>query len=116
MIAVIDNHRGAYGAAAEPALGGDFTCVATWEGNAHVAFVIDTVARRIVGWRVSRTDQVGFVHDDLEQALHDRRPAQGTGLVHHSDSGVQPELNWSSQHLFALTAAPHQELRPAFAS
>ena len=27
--------------------------------------------------------------DALEQALHDRRPGQRGGLVHHSDSGVQ---------------------------
>lgn len=29
------------------------------------------------------------VLDALEQALHDRRSVQGTGLVHHSDRGVQ---------------------------
>jgi len=67
----------------------DFTCVATWQGFIYVAFVIDTFARRIVGWRVSRTAHAGFVLDALEQALHDRRPLQGTGLVHHSDRGVQ---------------------------
>jgi putative transposase len=33
----------------------DFTYVATWQGFVHVAFVIDAYARRIVGWRVSRT-------------------------------------------------------------
>ena len=27
--------------------------------------------------------------DALEQALHDRRPIEGDGLVHHSDRGVQ---------------------------
>jgi transposase InsO family protein len=42
-------------------------------------------ARRIVGWRVSRTAHAGFVLDALEQALHDRRPSSGSGLVHHSD-------------------------------
>ena len=29
------------------------------------------------------------VLDALEQALHDRRPAGGNALVHHSDRGVQ---------------------------
>jgi transposase InsO family protein len=33
--------------------------------------VIDAYARRIVGWRVSRTAHAGFVLDALEQALHD---------------------------------------------
>jgi putative transposase len=67
----------------------DFTYVATWQGFVYVAFVIDAYARRIVGWRVSRTSHAGFVLDALEQALHERRPAQGGGLVHHSDRGVQ---------------------------
>ena len=67
----------------------DFTYVATWQGFVYVAFVIDAYARRIVGWRVSRTAHAGFVLDALEQALHERRPAEGDGLVHHSDRGVQ---------------------------
>ncbi len=66
----------------------DFTYVATWTGFVYVAFVIDAYARRIVGWRVSRSAHAGFVLDALEQALHDRRPVGG-GLVHHSDRGVQ---------------------------
>jgi transposase InsO family protein len=67
----------------------DFTYVATWQGFVYVAFVIDAYARRIVGWRVSRTAHAGFVLDALEQALHDRRPVEGGGLIHHSDRGVQ---------------------------
>src|SRR5258708_7785852 len=35
----------------------DFTYVATWTGFVYVAFVIDAYARRIVGWRGSRTAQ-----------------------------------------------------------
>ena len=66
----------------------DFTYVATWQGFVYVAFVIDVFARRIVGWRVSRTAHASFVLDALEQALHDRRPAKG-GLTHHSDKGSQ---------------------------
>jgi transposase InsO family protein len=67
----------------------DFTYVATWQGFAYVAFVIDAFARRIVGWRVSRTAHAAFVLDALEQALSARRPLRGGGLVHHSDRGVQ---------------------------
>jgi putative transposase len=67
----------------------DFTYVATWTGFVYVAFVIDAFARRIVGWRVSRTAHASFVLDALEQALHERRPVRGAGLVHHSDRGVQ---------------------------
>ena len=67
----------------------DFTYVATWAGFVYVAFVIDTYARRIVGWRVSRTAHASFVLVALEQALQDRRPMRGGGLVHHSDRGSQ---------------------------
>ena len=58
----------------------DFTYVATWAGFVYVAFVIDAYARRIVGWRVSRTAHAGFVLDALEQALHDAaaRPSRWT--------------------------------------
>lgn len=67
----------------------DFTYVATWQGFVYVAFVIDVFARKIVGWRASRTAHAGFVLDALEQALCARRPVHGGGLVHHSDRGVQ---------------------------
>ncbi len=67
----------------------DFTFVSTWQGFAYVAFIIDVFARRIVGWRVSRSAKTDFVLDALEQALYDRRPVQQDGLIHHSDRGVQ---------------------------
>ena len=66
----------------------DFTYVATWTGFVYVAFVVDVFARRIVGWRVSRSAETGFVLDALEQALHARQPAERE-LIHHSDRGVQ---------------------------
>ena len=53
-----------------------------------MAFVIDVFARRIAGWRVSRTMQTEFVLDALEQALYERKPA-ANALVHHSDRGSQ---------------------------
>ncbi len=64
----------------------DFTYVSTWAGFVYVAFVIDAYARRIVGWRVSRTAHAGFLLDALEQAIHDRKPLSDGGLAHHSDS------------------------------
>ena len=66
----------------------DFTYVSTWQGWLYVAFVIDVFARRIVGWRVSRTMQTDFVLDALEQALYERQP-DANALVHHSDRGSQ---------------------------
>jgi putative transposase len=67
----------------------DFTYVATWAGFVHAAFVIDAFARRIVGWRVSRSMETALVLDALEQALHARRPFDAGGPIHHSDRGAQ---------------------------
>jgi transposase InsO family protein len=65
----------------------DFTFVATWAGFVYVAFIIDVFARRIVGWRVSRSMHTELVLDALEQALHARETQKG--LIHHSDHGSQ---------------------------
>ena len=67
----------------------DFTYVSTWQGWLYVAFVIDVYARRIVGWRVSRSMHTDFVLDALEQALYARQPERDGALIHHSDRGSQ---------------------------
>lgn len=67
----------------------DFTYVSTWAGMIYVAFIIDVFARRIVGWRVSTSMTTGFVLDALNQAICQRCPAGGGGLIHHSDRGSQ---------------------------
>ena len=65
----------------------DLTYVATWRGFVYVAFVIDTFARRIVGWRASSSLRTDLALDALEQAIYDRPDADD--LIHHSDRGVQ---------------------------
>jgi len=45
----------------------DFTYVSTWQGFVYVAFIIDTFADKIVGWRVSSSPKTDFVLDALEQ-------------------------------------------------
>jgi transposase InsO family protein len=67
----------------------DFPDVGTWGGFIDAAFVVDVFARRIVGWRVSRSIRADFVLAALEEALHERRPFAGGGLVCHSDRGSQ---------------------------
>jgi putative transposase len=76
----------------------DLTYVATWRGFVYVAFVIDVFSRRIVGWRASSSLRTDLVLDALEQALYDRPIIPAEPLVHHSDRGVQPQFNRSSQH------------------
>lgn len=67
----------------------DFTYVSTWQGFVYVAFIIDTFANRIVGWKASTSAQTDFVLDALEQALHNRNIENNETLVHHSDRGSQ---------------------------
>ena len=69
----------------------DLTYVATWSGFVYVAFVIDVFSRRIVGWRCSTSLRADLALDALEQGLWTRARDERdvTGLVHHSDRGVQ---------------------------
>jgi putative transposase len=95
----------------------DLTYIATWHGFVYVAFVIDVFSRRIVGWRASNSLRSDLALDALEQALYDRPITPAEPLVHHSDRGVQPEFNWSSQHcLCEPIVEPHRAPRPVFAS
>ena len=66
----------------------DLTCVATSQGFAWVAFVIDAYARRIVGWCVARRLGTDLALQALEQALA-AREVGARSLIHHSDRGVQ---------------------------
>jgi putative transposase len=67
----------------------DITYVATWSGFAYAAFVTDVFARRILGWRVSNTLRADLALDALEMAIWTREAEDLSGLVHHSDRGVQ---------------------------
>jgi putative transposase len=51
------------------------------------AFVIDVLARSIVGWRVSSSFETDLLLDALEQGLHGRSDTDG--LVHDNDRGIQ---------------------------
>ena len=58
--------------------------VATWQGFVYVAFVIDTFARRIVGWSMAEHLKAGLCLDALVMALQRCQPPRG--FIHHSDS------------------------------
>ena len=67
----------------------DITYVATWSGACYVSFVIDCFARRIVGWRASRSLRTDLCLDALEQAIWTRKDDDLGELIHHSDRGSQ---------------------------
>ena len=79
----------------------DLTYVRTAGGWVYAAFVLDVFSRLIVGWQVATSLYTDLALDALQMAVWRRRAdrADLTGLVHHSDRGVQGGFNWSSQHL-----------------
>ena len=76
---------------------GDITYVATWEGWAYLATVIDLASRRVVGWALADHMRTELVEEALEMAFVQRRPPEG--VIFHSDRGCQGGFQWSSQHL-----------------
>ena len=66
----------------------DLTYVWTVRGFCYAAFVIDAFSRMIVGWRVAASLRTDLALDALEMAVW-ARGGDLSGLVHHSDRGVQ---------------------------
>jgi transposase InsO family protein len=77
---------------------GDVTYVATAEGWAYLAVLLDLFSRRVVGWAMSETNDTELALAALARAVCSRHfvPA---GLVHHTDRGSPGEFNRSSQRL-----------------
>ena len=66
---------------------GDITYIATWEGWAYLATVIDLSSRRVVGWALADHMRTELVADALTMAFKNRSPEEG--LIFHSDRGCQ---------------------------
>ena len=67
----------------------DLTYVWTRAGFVYTAFIVDVFSRAIVGWRVLASLRAELALDALEMAIWSRRGSDLSGLVHHSDRGVQ---------------------------
>lgn len=65
----------------------DITYIPTDEGFLYLAGVMDLYSRKIVGWSMAEDLGADLACDALNMALQRRRP--GSGLLHHSDRGVQ---------------------------
>ena len=53
----------------------------------YLAVVLDAYSRRVVGWALDRTLEARLAVEALQMAIRQRSPQ--SGLVHHSDRGVQ---------------------------
>ena len=63
------------------------TYIATWEGFAYLATVIDLASRRVVGWAIANHMRTSLVEDALRMAFVQRRPERG--VIFHTDRGSQ---------------------------
>jgi putative transposase len=69
----------------------DITYVPTHEGWLYLAVVLDLASRRVVGWAMRDSLEAELAVSALQMALAARQPA--SGLIHHSDRGVQYACN-----------------------
>jgi putative transposase len=65
----------------------DITYVRTWEGWLYLAVILDAFSRRVVGWALADHLRTELATTALTMALRTR--GVRTGLIHHSDKGVQ---------------------------
>jgi putative transposase len=69
----------------------DITYCRTFAGWVYAAFVTDVHSRRVVGWQLSTSLRTDLALDALEMGIWTRQHARRdvSGLIHHSDRGVQ---------------------------
>jgi putative transposase len=69
----------------------DITYIRTCSGWVYAAFVMDMFSRRVVGWQVATSLHTTLALDALEMGIWSRQRAGHdlSGLIHHSDRGVQ---------------------------
>jgi len=87
----------------------DITYLWTKEGWLYMATVMDLYSRKIVGWSVSNRIDSGLSLEALRMALGNRCPE--SGLIHHSDQGIQYACHSYQQLLAANGMIPSMSRR-----
>jgi putative transposase len=65
----------------------DITYIRLHREFVYLAVILDAFSRKVVGWELARTLTARLPIAALEKAIADRQPP--TGVVHHSDRGIQ---------------------------
>ncbi len=65
----------------------DFTYIRLRSAFVYLACILDAFSRRCVGWHLSKEMNTQMTSSALHQAIVERHPQ--SGLIHHSDRGVQ---------------------------
>lgn len=67
----------------------DITYVHLVKEFVYLAVILDVFSRRCIGWELGRDIDTQLTLNALKMALKNRRNMDLSGLVHHSDQGVQ---------------------------
>ena len=67
----------------------DFTYIQVGKRYIFLAVVMDLYSRRILGWSLSQEISAKTALEALQMALWTRRNMSLSGLIHHSDRGIQ---------------------------
>jgi putative transposase len=65
----------------------DITYIRIRHGFVYLAAILDAFSRKVIGHAVSGSMDTNLVFEALRMAIANRKP--GTGVIHHSDRGVQ---------------------------
>jgi putative transposase len=65
----------------------DITYIRIRTGFVYLAAILDGFSRKVIGYAVSKTLDTTLTLKALRMAISERQP--GTGIMHHSDQGVQ---------------------------
>ena len=68
---------------------GDITYIATWEGWAYLATVIDLASRRVVGWALADHMRTELVEDALKMAFAKRAPRRASSFIPTGDVNIR---------------------------
>ncbi len=71
----------------------DITYIRLVSEFVYLAVVIDVFSRKCIGWELDRNIDTQLTLNALNKALADRKDMDLSGLVHHSDQGVQYAAN-----------------------
>jgi len=67
----------------------DITYIRLEREFVYLSAILDRFSRRCIGWALSRNIDTQLTLDALDKALTNRQGTDLTGLIHHSDQGVQ---------------------------
>lgn len=65
----------------------DITYVRIENGFVYLAVILDLFSRKVIGWQISKRIDGQLTLDALNMAIRRRQPK--SGVIHHSDRGVQ---------------------------